>query len=632
MSYSQEQIDRANAVDLADFLRHQGEPLQKSGSEFRWKVHDSVTIKGNKWYQHSQNRGGYPIDFLTLFYGKTFPEAVEMLTGEKASDLLPIAATPAKNKAIFQLPARNETNDNAIRYLQEVRKISRDVINYFIQAGDVYEDAAHHNVVFVGRDSGGVPRYACLRSIREKYRQDVSGSEKAFGFHYRGSDEILCVFEASIDMLSFATIKQDWKKHNLLSLGGVSGKALQQFLTDHPSIRKVYLCLDNDQAGQDACKRLADELDDHYEVLQLIPVLKDWNEILQHWEEVPKPCYCVGFRRVPSPDEKPSPAEIPVPVICMNDVRETEVQWLWKPYIPYGKISLMQGMPGEGKTYTAMNILAACTNRVLLPGMDNPLEPFNVIYQTAEDGLGDTIKPRLMAAGADLTKVFIIDDREEPLSLIDQRIEKVIRQRHVKLCVIDPLQAFLGAKVDMNRANEVRPIFMQLGQVAERTGCAFLLIGHLNKSAGMQSLTRGLGSVDIAASVRSIMFVGKLKQDPDVRILTHEKSSLAPPGSSLAFSLGSEEGFHWIGEYEITSDELLDGAQPKRENKTSTAQALLRTMLADGKQLLSEELERAALEKGIPSRTLRLAKQKMGAELQWKILENHKKVYWLATA
>lgn len=143
----------------------------------------------------------------------------------------------------------------------------------------------------------------------------------------------------------------------------------------------------------------------------------------------------------------------------------------------------------------------------------------------------------------------------------------------MKLCVFDPLQAFLGANVDMNRANEVRPILARLGKVAERTGCAIVFIGHLNKAAGMQSLQRGLGSIDIVAAMRSVLVIGKLKKDPSIRVMAHEKSSLAPNGSSIAFKLDEEDGFVWIGEYEVTADDLLSGTETKRENKTDAASA-----------------------------------------------------------
>ena len=202
-------------------------------------------------------------------------------------------------------------------------------------------------------------------------------------------------------------------------------------------------------------------------------------------------------------------------------------------------------------------------------------------------------------------------------------------ENNARLVIIDPIQAYLGADVDMNRANEVRPIFMRLGQVAQRTGCAILLIGHLNKAAGMQSLQRGLGSIDIAAAVRSVMFIGKLKHDPTMRILTHEKSSLAPPGASLAFSLGDEGGFRWVGEYDITADEMLSGIEPQRETKTQQAKDLICTLLAGGKQVLSEDIDKAALERGIPGRTVRDAKRELGDVLKSKIVKGRKKVFWM---
>ena len=576
MTYTQAQIDKANAVDLEKFLRAQGETLVRSGKEYRWKTHDSLTVCGNKWFRHSQSKGGFPVDFVMEFYGKSFPEAVQMLTGEPG-EVQPKTG-PAPSPA-FRLPLRNVTNANILNYLTQERKLSPSLVNFFIAAGDIYEDAAHHNVVFVGRDADGHPRYASSRGINEKFRQDAAGAEKAFGFAHRGTDKQLLVFEAPIDLLSFIELfPKNWQQHNYLSLGGVSGKALRQFLSERPDVERVFLCLDADKAGEDACKRLT----------ALLPET--------------------------------------VKIIRMSDVELTPVEWLWKPYLPFGKLSVLQGNPGEGKTYFAMHLAAACTNGKLLPNMER-MEPFNVIYQTAEDGLGDTVKPRLIEAGADLDRVLVIDDSDVQLTLSDERIEKAIVENNARLVIIDPIQAYLGADVDMNRANEVRPIFMWLGQVAQRTGCAILLIGHLNKAAGMQSLQRGLGS--IAAAVRSVMFIGKLKHDPTMRILTYEKSSLAPPGVSLAFSLGDEGGFRWVGEYDITADEMLSGIEPQRETKTQQAKDLICALLAGGKQVLSEDIDKAALERGIPGRTVRDAKRELGDALKSKIVEGRKRVFWM---
>ena len=620
MTYTQVQIDKANAVDLEKFLRAQGETLVRSGKEYRWKAHDSLTVCGNKWFRHSQSKGGFPVDFVMEFYGKSFPESVQMLTGEPG-EVQP-ETDPAPSPA-FRLPLRNVTNANILNYLTQERKLSPSLVNFFIVAGDIYEDAAHHNVVFVGRDADGHPRYASNRGIREKFRQDAAGAEKAFGFAHRGTGKQLLVFEAPIDLLSFIELfPKNWQQHSYLALGGVSAKALQQFLSERPDMERVFLCLDADKAGEDACNRLAGLLPDTVSVTRIQPCMKDWNDVLVHRAEISNRNY---FKSIVL--KEPSKPET-VKIIRMSDVELTPVEWLWKPYLPFGKLSVLQGNPGEGKTYFAMHLAAACTNGKLLPNMER-MEPFNVIYQTAEDGLGDTVKPRLIEAGADLDRVLVIDDSEVQLTLSDERIEKAIVENNARLVIIDPIQAYLGADVDMNRANEVRPIFMRLGQVAQRTGCAILLIGHLNKAAGMQSLQRGLGSIDIAAAVRSVMFIGKLKHDPTMRILTHEKSSLAPPGASLAFSLGDEGGFRWVGEYDITADEMLSGIEPQRETKTQQAKDLICTLLAGGKQVFSEDIDKAALERGIPGRTVRDAKRELGDALKSKIVEGRKKVFWM---
>lgn len=606
MTYSQEQIDRANQVNLEDFLRAQGEALIRSGKEFRWKCHDSLTVRGNKWFRHSQSKGGYPVDFVMEFYGKSFPEAVRMLIGEDGDGTGDTRQTPSPD---FRLPLRNLSNSHVVEYLTKQRCLTTAIVEAFVSSGDIYEDAKHHNAVFVGRDRNGLPRYAHCRGIVDQFRLDVAGSDKTYGFSFRSDGDQLFVFEAPIDLLSFICLyPRDWQKRNYLSLGGVAGKALEHFLSERPDIRQVFLCLDSDRAGCDACQRLAEELPNRLTVIRLLPAMKDWNEVLQHKDEIPNQKFIAETVMIKEPK-----VESLVPMIRMSQVEETTVDWLWFPYIPFGKLTIVQGNPGEGKTYFAMQLAAACTSRKALPNMEE-LEPFNVIYQTAEDGLGDTVKPRLMEAGADLDRVLVIDDVDNPLTLSDERLEKAIRQNNAKLLIIDPVQAFLGANVDMNRANEVRPIFRRLGDIAQSTGCAIILIGHLNKAAGTQSTYRGLGSIDITAVVRSLLFIGKVKNDPTTRVLIQEKSSLAPPGKSLAFSLGDDCGFQWIGEFDMTADELLSGAE-RTETKAEQAEKLILEMLEGGEPILSSEIDKAAADLGISARTVRQAKQKLGRKL-----------------
>lgn len=291
----------------------------------------------------------------------------------------------------------------------------------------------------------------------------------------------------------------------------------------------------------------------------------------------------------------------------LSEVELQEVQWLWYPYIPFGKITIIQGDPGEGKTTFALRLAAACSTGNPLPGMDSR-EPIHVIYQTAEDGLGDTVKPRLMDAGADLNRVMNISEDTQSLTLLDERIEKAILQTGARLMILDPIQGYLGDRVDMNRANEIRTVLKNVASVAERTGCAIVLVGHLNKASGSSSAYRGLGSIDFRAAARSVLLVGRMKKDPHIRVIVHDKSSLASEGKSIAFSLGDESGFRWLDGYnDISADELLCGFNA--ETKTAAAEELIRGMLSGGERLPCRTIFSAAKERGISERTVNEAKK-----------------------
>lgn len=187
-------------------------------------------------------------------------------------------------------------------------------------------------------------------------------------------------------------------------------------------------------------------------------------------------------------------------LLTMSDIQAEQVRWLWQPYLPRGKITIIQGDPGDGKTTFVLALAALLTRGLPMPGGGGAAPPMNVIYQTAEDGLADTIRPRLDALGVDCSRVLVIDESERELTLDDQRLAHAIRQTGAGLAVLDPIQAYLGNNVDMHRANEVRPIFKRLGQLAEQTGCAVVLVGHMNKMQGAKSAYRGLGSIDFRAA------------------------------------------------------------------------------------------------------------------------------------
>lgn len=292
-------------------------------------------------------------------------------------------------------------------------------------------------------------------------------------------------------------------------------------------------------------------------------------------------------------------------LIKMTDIETQDVQWLWHPYIPFGKITIIQGDPGEGKTHFVLAVASALTKGVQILN-SAPQSPMTVIYQTAEDGLADTIKPRLEMLHADCDKVIVIDESTQALSLSDERIEQAIKETGAKLLILDPLQAYLGSDVDMHRANEIRPIFHALGLVAERTDCAIVIIGHMNKGGG-KSTYRGLGSIDITAAARSVLAIGKSPQDPHIKVMAHSKSNLAPQGSSITFEIGAE--FRFIGECDVTVDELLNGFS--RRDVLGEAKQLLSSLLSDTTQP-SKLIAGKARALNISERTLKKAKKELG--------------------
>jgi len=293
-------------------------------------------------------------------------------------------------------------------------------------------------------------------------------------------------------------------------------------------------------------------------------------------------------------------------LIRMSEVEATEINWLWYPYIPFGKITVIQGDPGDGKTTVVLAIAAALTKGFPLPESETATEPMTVIFQTAEDGLGDTVKPRLLQSGANCERVIVIDESEKGLSLSDVRIEQAITETGAKLFILDPLQAYLGADVDMHRANEIRPVLKRIGAVAEKTGCAILVIGHLNKGTN-KSQYRGLGSIDIQAAARSVLTVGRVKGKPYTRAIAQGKNNLAPEGKTIGFELDPQAGFRWAGVLDMTIDELLSGAMPERDTTYDKAIDFLKTELAEGEKPAAFLFEKAA-EQNIQARTLKKAK------------------------
>lgn len=301
-------------------------------------------------------------------------------------------------------------------------------------------------------------------------------------------------------------------------------------------------------------------------------------------------------------------------LIRMSDIEAKEVEWLWYPFIPYGKLTIIQGDPGDGKTTMVLNIAAAVSRGEGFDEGMNITEPMNVIYQTAEDGLADTVKPRLEQARADCSRVLVIDETNKALSMLDKRVEEALDKTGARLLIMDPIQAYLGGSMDMNRANEAREMTKHLATIAEQRNCAIILIGHMNKAGGCKAAYRGMGSIDFFAVARSVLLVGRVIGKDNYRAMVQIKNNLAPFGHPKAFEL-SEDGFEWIGDYEISVDDVLGGYAPK-ESKLDQAKQLLRDLSEDKDAVSSNELIELAKAEGISKRTMDNARKEMGLKSQ----------------
>lgn len=278
--YTESQISAANHADLAAFLISRGEKLSHRGNQYLWEK-NQVWIHGHEWYSHYESKGGHAVSFVMRYFGLSFQNAVEELTGGSAISGVQQDMVIAKEMKSLVLPQRSETINRLLCYLTKERFIACDVVEYFIKAQTLYEDAKYHNCVFVGIDENGVPRHCHIRSTSGNYKRTEAGSQAEYSFHYDGESEWLFVFEAPIDMLAFITLhRKDWQKHSYVALCSVSERALLHRLNVNPNLRNVVLCLDNDNAGIFACERIKSILRNKgYSDIRIIhSINKDWDE------------------------------------------------------------------------------------------------------------------------------------------------------------------------------------------------------------------------------------------------------------------------------------------------------------------------------------------------------------------
>ena len=299
----------------------------------------------------------------------------------------------------------------------------------------------------------------------------------------------------------------------------------------------------------------------------------------------------------------------PLGVKYYKDIRPQKVKWLWYPYIPFGKITIIQGDPGEGKSTFAMNLCSMVTKGTSIPFTTMKMDIGNVIYQNNEDGKGDTIVPRLISCGADLERIAYIDEGISPVEMGNQALEVAIEETDAKLIILDPIQAYIGKDADMNRAGDIRPIMKRLSTLAEKKGCAIVLIGHMSKSNGTKGLYRGLGSIDIPAAARSVLLISRFDKD-DLRIMAQVKSNLAPLGESIVFSIDNNSKVTWLHKCKITADQVMNDDFSTMTKKTDRAIAIITETLRKGR-CLANDIELLCADEGISKRTLKTAKSSL---------------------
>jgi len=297
-----------------------------------------------------------------------------------------------------------------------------------------------------------------------------------------------------------------------------------------------------------------------------------------------------------------------------SSITETPVDWLWYPYIPFGKVTLLQGDPGCGKSTLMMNVISSMSVGSSSPDGRKFKKPMHVIYQCSEDGAGDTIKPRLTAAGADCRNIAFLDEETDWLTLSDDRIRRAIADFNAKLLVIDPVQAYLGDS-DLSSVTGMRKVLRQLSSWAAMYECAIVLVGHLNKKQGSKDIYRSLGSIDLIASARSVLQIDPSDDAAGVMTVRHLKSSLAPRGPDLFFSIDPYRCVKWVDESSLCkpNDDAAIIQSTGKMSKLEQTMELLKVILSPGPAKASEISEIFSKE-NVSQKTLMNAKKLSGIQ------------------
>ena len=289
IKFTEQEKSSANSASIVDYLTTHGESVERVGREFVWEAPSGkVSINGSEWYSQYELVGGGAVNFVQKFFGLSYPDAIRSLLGNNAGEAV-IGERKEPNirpKKPFELPEKHTDMRRVYGYLMHERLIDLQVLNRFVKEGLIYEDATHHNAVFVGVDGSGKPVHAHKRatSAKSDFKGNLDSSIAEYSFHFNGSSEYLFVFEAPIDLLAYISMhKKGWDRHSYVALCSTADRAVLQMLKDNPNLKTVYLCLDNDSAGLLGCQRIAESIHGlgDYTIWRVPPKFKDWDEDLK---------------------------------------------------------------------------------------------------------------------------------------------------------------------------------------------------------------------------------------------------------------------------------------------------------------------------------------------------------------
>jgi 5S rRNA maturation endonuclease (ribonuclease M5) len=483
-----------------------------------------------------------------------------------------------------------------------------------------YGDGHRIEATYDYTDADGKLLYQVLRMSPKDFRQRRPDGNSDWIYNLKGVKRVLYrlpeVLEAVRNGQAIYVCEGEKDCDNLVKIGLTattnSGGAehWQPELSESLADASVVIIPDRDEPGKKHAAKVAGSLHGNAKSIKILELpdregykvkdVSDWIMAGGTKEEL---------KRLANETSEYKPKEGYIGLVCIAEVEPETVEWLWFPYIPLAKLTLLEGDPGIGKSWVSLAIATAVSQGKGLPNMEST-EPAKVLLASAEDGLGDTIRPRLDAMSADVTKIHAIkgslDFGNSGLVILEAYIERL----KPALVIIDPLVAYIGAAVDIHRANETRAVMAKLADIAERHSVAILAIRHLTKGGTLKPIYRGLGSIDLAAACRSILMAGCDPEDTNKRGIVHIKSNLAPMGVAIGYKLTSE-GFYWTGESDLTWQKILSAEDTGGKSALDEAIEFLRDELLEGTVSYRQVIvDSQAL--GIAKRTLDRAKAQLG--------------------